>query len=101
MSAAISRPADTPPDSAAPAAEVLIVDNDQAHAETVAESLDRVRFHCHVATSGSEGAKLVDEREFDVIITDLKMNDVDGLQILELAKASQPENRCCRVAAWS
>jgi two-component system response regulator HydG len=91
MSAAISRPADTPPESAAPAAEVLIVDNDQAHAETVAESLDRVGFHCHVATSGSEGAKLVDEREFDVIITDLKMNDVDGLQILELAKASQPD----------
>ena len=92
MSAATSRPAaDTPRESAAPAAEVLIVDNDQAHAETVAESLDRVGFRCHVAASGGEGARLVEEREFDVIITDLKMNDVDGLQILDLAKASQPD----------
>jgi two-component system response regulator HydG len=92
MSAATTRPpAETPPEPAAPAAEVLIVDNDQSHAETVAESLERVGVHCHVATSGGEGAKLVEEREFDVIITDLKMNDVDGLQILELAKASQPD----------
>ena len=63
MSAATSRPSadlqagaqhtDSPP--AAPAAEVLIVDNDQAHAETVAESLQRVGFRTHVATSGGEG----------------------------------------------
>ena len=99
MSAATSRPSadlqagaqhtDSPP--AAPAAEVLIVDNDQAHAETVAESLRRVGFRTHVATSGGEGARLVEEREFDAIITDLKMNDVDGLRILELAKSSQPD----------
>ncbi len=80
-----------PPEPAAPAAEILIVDNDQSHAETVAESLQRVGFRCHVATSGGEGARLVEEREFDAIITDLKMNDVDGLQILELAKSSQPD----------
>ena len=84
-----ARPSDSPP--AAPAAEVLIVDNDQAHAETVAESLQRVGFRAHVATSGGEGARLIEEREFDAIITDLKMNDVDGLRILELAKTSQPD----------
>jgi len=92
MSAAITRPAtEPPPETAGPPAEILIVDNDQSHAETVAESLQRVGFRCHVATSGREGAKLVEEREFDAIITDLKMNDVDGLQILELAKTSQPD----------
>jgi two-component system response regulator HydG len=97
MSAATSRPAADPqagappPEPAAPAAEILIVDNDQSHAETVAESLQRVGFRCHVATSGGEGARLVEEREFDAIITDLKMNDVDGLQILARAKSSQPD----------
>ena len=32
---------------------VLIVDNEEAHAEAVAESLERVGYHCHVATSGT------------------------------------------------
>ena len=65
-----------------PPAEVLIVDNDQSHAETVAESLERVGCRCRVATSGNEGARLIEESPFDVVITDLVMNDIDGLGIL-------------------
>ena len=92
MNPASSRPAtDHSPASADVVAEVLIVDNDQSHAETVAESLDRAGFHCRVATSGGEGARLVEEQDFDAILTDLKMNDVDGLQILERAKSAQPD----------
>ena len=74
-----------------PPAEVLIVDNDQAHAETVAEGLERLGYHCRVATSGNEGAKLIEETHFDVIITDLVMADIDGLGILARAKADQPD----------
>jgi two-component system response regulator HydG len=74
-----------------PPAEALIIDNDQSHAETVAESLERVGFHCRVATSGSEGARLIEESPFDVVITDLVMNDIDGLGILARTRADQPD----------
>lgn len=74
-----------------PPAEALIVDNDQEHADTVAESLERVGFHCRVAASGSDGVKWIEESPFDVIITDLKMDGIDGLGILERAKADQPD----------
>lgn len=74
-----------------PPAEVLIVDNDHAHAETVAESLERVGCHCHVATSGQQGARLIEETPFDVVVTDLVMNDIDGLGILSHSKADQPD----------
>ncbi len=71
--------------------EVLIVDNDRAHAETVAESLERIGCHCRVAASGNEGARLLEETPFDVVITDLVMNDIDGLGILARSKADQPD----------
>lgn len=74
-----------------PPAEVLIVDNDAAHAETVAESLGRIGFHCHVADSGKAGARMIEERPFDLVVTDLMMNDIDGLGILERSKADQPD----------
>src|SRR5574340_559106 len=77
-------------DNGAPV-EVLIVDNDQSHAEVVAESLERVGFHCRVATSGIQGAEMIGQAPFDVIITDLKMSDIDGLGILDRAKAEQPD----------
>ena len=74
-----------------PPAEVLIIDNDQPHAETVAESLHRVGFHCRVADSGVAGARMIEESPFDLIITDLVMNDIDGLGILKRSKADQPD----------
>ena len=56
-------------DLAPPPTEVLIVDNDEAHAQVVAESLERVGFACHVATSGNQGAEMIEGGEFDVVIT--------------------------------
>ncbi|MEX2139683.1 MAG: sigma-54 dependent transcriptional regulator [Pirellulales bacterium] len=70
---------------------VLIVDNDAAHAETVAESLRRVGYDCVVATSGTEGSRLIDRERFDVVITDLMMSDVNGIEILKRARHALPE----------
>lgn len=70
---------------------VLIVDNDAAHAETVAESLERVGYRCTVATTGPKGAELVEQEQFDIIITDLMMSGVDGLGILAKAKELLPD----------
>ncbi len=70
---------------------VLIVDNEEAHAQAVAESLERVGYQCAVATSGAAGAKRIEDETFDIVITDLKMNDVDGFEILSRAKKSLPD----------
>jgi len=65
---------------------VLVVDDDEPHAEAVAESLERVGYECVVATSGREGLRLIEEQTFDIIITDLIMDGVGGLEILAKAK---------------
>ena len=74
-----------------PHAEVLIIDNDPSHAQTVAEAVERIGFTCWTALSGTEGAQRISERQYDVIITDLMMNDIDGLGILARAKKEQPD----------
>jgi two-component system response regulator HydG len=71
---------------------VLIVDDDEGHADAVAESLERLgHYECVVANSGAKGAALLESDIFDVVITDLKMGDVDGLAILRKAKEELPE----------
>jgi two-component system response regulator HydG len=70
---------------------VLVIDDEPLHAEAVAESLQRVGYETVVATSGSAGAKKIDHDEFDVVITDLRMHDVDGLAILKKVKQDQPD----------
>jgi two-component system response regulator HydG len=70
---------------------VLIVDNDAPHAEAMAEGLERVGYQCAVATSGTQGIRRIEEDTFDIVITDLVMNDVDGLGILARAKEVLPD----------
>ena len=70
---------------------VLIVDNDRAHARAMSESLERVGYRCTVATSGPEGTDAIEQNTFDVVITDLVMNDIDGMQVLQKARQSLPD----------
>ena len=77
--------------SSASSIRVLIVDNDKHHAQAMAESLERVGYPCTMATSGPDGARQVEQHAYDVIVTDLMMNDVDGMEILRLAGQSLPD----------
>jgi two-component system, NtrC family, response regulator HydG len=70
---------------------VLIVDDDEAHAQAVADSLSRVGHECVVATSGHRAVQLIETQNFDVIVTDLMMDEVDGLEILRKAKDEMPD----------
>ena len=80
---------------------VLIVDDDEPHAQAVAESLERVNCECTIANSGPKGAELIESQNFDVIITDLKMDEVDGLAILRKAKDELPDAEVIVLTAHS
>jgi two-component system response regulator HydG len=77
--------------SAPPALRVLLVDNDPDHADAMTEALARVGYLCTVAKSGQEGARRLDAEIFDIVVTDLVMDGVDGMEILRLAKEALPE----------
>ena len=70
---------------------VLVVDDDEAHAEAVAESLGRVGYDCTVASGGMEGLKLMESQHFDVVVTDLMMDGVGGLEILARSRRELPD----------
>ncbi|MAT14292.1 MAG: sigma-54-dependent Fis family transcriptional regulator [Planctomyces sp.] len=70
---------------------VLIVDDDEAHAQAVAESLRRVGSDCVVATNGNRASSLIESDNFDVVITDMMMDEIGGLDILRKAKEELPE----------
>jgi len=86
--------------SSAPAAQgsgaqslvrVLVVDNDLIHARTMGEGLSRLGYQVTVTGSGLEGARKIEQEAFDVVVTDLMMNDIGGLEILARAKKSSEE----------
>ena len=83
---------DQPPREAQPPAiRILVVDNDRAHAQAMVESLERDDYQCTMATSGPEGKQQIQEGDFDIVITDLVMNEVDGMEVLAAAVESLPD----------
>lgn len=79
------------PDLSSIPVRVLVVDDDESHAQAVAESLERINCECRVAGSGAAGSKMVSGESWDVVVTDLQMDDVDGLEILTQVKEELPD----------
>lgn len=74
-----------------PPIQALIVDNDVAHAEAMADSLRSVGFACTVAGGGREAISLLEHTPFEIVVTDLKMPDTGGLEVLAKCKELQPD----------
>ena len=78
-------------DNTLPPLRVLLVDNDKDHVRAMHESVERIGFDCTSASSGPEGSQLLKSNTYEIIVTDLMMNEVDGMEILKQAKDLQPE----------
>ncbi len=87
--------------AAAEAVRVLVIDDDAKLAAAIAESLQRKGFAVKIANSGPHGASLIDEEDFDVILTDLRMNDFDGLAIVRHARKQQPDAEIAVISGYN
>lgn len=64
---------------------ILIVDDEEIICEMLRDALEPV-YKVKTCTLGARALELIDEFDFDVVITDLKIPDVSGLEVLEHAK---------------
>ena len=70
---------------------VLIVDDDEGHAEALADGLELDGHLCKIALSGKEGVERLAEESFDAVLTDLVMRDKGGMDVLREARSLQPD----------
>ncbi|MFO7877435.1 MAG: S16 family serine protease [Desulfovermiculus sp.] len=71
--------------------QILVVDDEDITRENIAHILSKENFQVLTAKDGQEAIELVAEHKIDLIITDMKMEKVDGLQLLERIKHDAPE----------
>ena len=72
---------------------VLIVDDEPAVSRALATSLTRAGFRASVALSGESAVSVVRSQHVDVMIIDLRIGDLRGDTLFELAAATQPHLR--------
>jgi len=70
---------------------VLIVDDDEAHAEALSDALEIDGATATIATSGEAGIAQLSEATYDAVLTDLVMPDRSGIEVLQAAVRLQPD----------
>jgi DNA-binding NtrC family response regulator len=79
---------------------VLVVDDDTLVNEFLTETLTRAGYVCTSVYSGEEALMELKKQTFDIVLTDLKMKEIDGIQLLGHVKRIAPETVVLMMTAY-
>lgn len=72
-------------------AHILVVDDEGANRYSVSKTLQRVGYMVTEAASGEEALEYIERQVFDVVLTDIKMTGIDGVELLRRIKDQSPD----------
>ena len=75
------------------ASRLLLVDDEVGYLEVLSKRLSRRGYAVTTAQSGEEAIRALRQWEFDLAVVDLKLNDMDGIEVLTVFKRMDPALR--------
>src|SRR3954468_19601262 len=72
-------------------ADILIIDDEKAIRKTLTEILSFEGYKIDEASDGEEGLKTFKEKNYDVVLCDIKMPRLDGIEFLQKAGENNPD----------
>ncbi len=79
---------------------ILIIDDELLMRISISDALKEEGYNVQSAASGSEGLRAIRDNAYDVIITDLRLPEVDGLQILKACNQYTPKSKILMMTAY-
>lgn len=80
-------------------AKILIVDDEKSIRNTLREILEYEKYTVDEAEDGEKGLLLIKENEYDVVLCDIKMPKLDGIEVLEKAHALGRDTQFIMISA--
>jgi len=79
----------------------LVVDDDRTLASTLADILELMGWTVTQANSGTEAVNVAARQSFDVVLMDVKMPGMDGVDAFKAMKATRPDIRVILMTAYA
>lgn len=79
---------------------ILIVDDDRTACDMLSEALAGQDYDIHIALSGEEAVEAGQQVPFDVVVTDLKMKEVDGIEVVRAFQQRSPDTAVIVITAF-
>lgn len=71
--------------------KVLLVDDEKGYINVLSNRLSKRSIDATKAFSGTQAIQILRKKDFDVVVLDLKMEDMDGIEVLKIMKKMAPE----------
>ena len=81
-------------------ARILIADDDEKIREAMQTILEDEGYIVDLATSGSEAIAKTQRRDYNIAILDIRLPDMDGIELLKLMKNAEPKTRKIMVTGY-
>ncbi len=82
-------------------ATILFIDDDDSVRRLTQVALERAGYHVLIAESGQHGLRLLEHQEVDLILVDIFMPDMDGLEVIQLLRKSRPLSKIIATSGGS
>lgn len=82
-------------------ARILVVDDEENIVEVIRSALISEGYDVHATNDAARAEQMLEEEEYDLVLTDLRMAPVDGLEILRRCKERDPHMQVLLITAFS
>ncbi|MFN3480428.1 MAG: sigma-54-dependent transcriptional regulator [Thermodesulfovibrionales bacterium] len=81
--------------------KILVIDDEEIVRVSCKKCLTPEGYDVDVAANGIEGLAMTENNRYDVILTDLKMPDMDGMEFLAKVKERHPDTKVIMITGYS
>jgi DNA-binding NtrC family response regulator len=86
--------------TAAGKSKILIVDDEETVGRSIRKSLQRDDYEIDIALNGEEALRMEGEKAYDVIVVDLMMPGINGMDLLKALKAASPDVQVVMITGY-
>ncbi len=81
--------------------QILVLDDEKIVGERLKASLEKEGYILEIFINPAAALNRIREKAFDVVITDIRMDDVDGIQILEEARKKSQKTKVIMITGYA
>lgn len=81
--------------------KILVIDDEDIVRKSCERTLEPEGYIVRVASGGKEGIDFLEKESFNLVLLDLKMPDIDGIEVLNKIKVTWPDTKVVMITGYS